>query len=152
MTETKKTVDRDKAEAAIESAIADLMLADDLDEQDDEDEDDEGEVDPGEGYDNPFDEYLFGLADRIAMKKDMDPEDVIEYLVAVADLLAERNLLPVLPEDDADATVYVAWVGAAKSVGFENVVTKFIEETYGEVQEEWKKMEPTILASIEAEG
>lgn len=130
MSEEKKA-DRQKVSETFERAIADMVIGQVI-EDDEEDSEVIGDTEQNrkwgtEEFDNPFDEYAFGLAGKILDEYEVSDDEAFGYIMIVAEMLAEKGILPAFPEEEAEMSEFVKWVGAAKTCGFENLLMKFLE-------------------------
>ena len=103
---------------------------------DDESEAGEGGAENIEPGFEALDNYLIGIIGSILDEYEVDEEDAVDFVLFVADSLAEEGDLPPFPEDD-DAQAAAMWMGAAQSMLFGDLVLAALEsEVAGEVDEE----------------
>lgn len=87
------------------------------------------------GAENPTDEddalnmYLDTILERLVEEMDLDEDEAMEMIFAMADILAEEGELPEFPSDDSSSEDVSMWLGQAKTIGFERVVLDAAYET-----------------------
>jgi len=76
-----------------------------------------------EDLESEFDDYMDSvLAAIVAEYPDEDEDDVVDYILDVADELAEEGILPEFPGEDSSGDEVAEWLGAAQSSGFTGMV------------------------------
>lgn len=78
----------------------------------------EGGADNVSQAQDQMDMYLSDIADTISQTYGGSFEDALDFLYSVADEMEEQDMLPPLPDDDADDEETGLWLGTAESIGF----------------------------------
>lgn len=129
---SKREVNLEEMNGVLDRVIGQMTLLEgEIEEQSQDD------VDPDELYDNPFDEYIYSLVDKIEDKYDLEDEECSDLILSVADIMAVQNQLPAIPEQDASAGEFVQWTAAAKTSGFDALVMKYVDKELAGSDLEW---------------
>jgi hypothetical protein len=82
-----------------------------------------------------MDAYILDIKDGLLQHFEIEPEDgksehdvALDYVFDCADDLAEEGELPEFPDDDASDEEVIAWLNAAKSMGFAQYCADNAEE------------------------
>ncbi len=78
----------------------------------------EGGADNVSPAQDQLDEFLNDIAVQLSQAYDVDLEGAFEFIYSVADDMAEQELLPPLPDDDASDEDAGFWQGTAETAGF----------------------------------
>lgn len=92
-----------------------------------------------------LDGFLLDIKDGLVQHYEIEPDEALDYVFDTADELAANEELPAFPDDDAPDEDVVAWLNAAKSMGFAQYVADSAEEENGEVEEPGEAMESRNL-------
>jgi hypothetical protein len=95
---------------------------------------------PEEGWDNPYDDFMFSLANHIMEEYGFGRETAMECILTPAALFVERKHLPPLPKGEVEEETLAKWVEAAESINFDEhvigIVDRLMTEAVAEVQAE----------------
>lgn len=93
----------------------------------------DGEAINPDDTDTSFNGYVYDLVDAILAVYDVEggEDGAIDFILSVADDLADSGELPPLPDDEDDEGMAV-WLGKAKTIAFGNIVLKAAEEAVAE--------------------
>lgn len=75
-----------------------------------------------EDLEEEFDVYMDGVLNAVIDEYDADEDEAVDYIIYVADDLAEEGLLPPFPTEDSSTEEVSAWLAAAESSGFAGMV------------------------------
>ena len=69
-----------------------------------------------------FDDYMDSVLGAVLDEYDVDEDDAVDYIIEIADELADDGLLPYFPDEDSTSEEITDWVAAAQSAGFAGLV------------------------------
>lgn len=76
-----------------------------------------------ENLEDEFDDYMDSVLGAVLdAYEDEDEESAVDYILEIADELAEEGILPPFPDEDSTSEEVAEWVGAAQSAGFAGMV------------------------------
>jgi hypothetical protein len=94
---------------------------------------------PATGWTSKYDEYMFGLVNKIIEDYGLEQEVATEIVQGVAGVLVGRKHLPAMPKGSATVESLAAWVEAAEKIGFAKHVIGITDKM---VQEAVKETDP----------
>ena len=95
----------------------------------------EGGADNVSPIDALVDEYIGSIVDSMLEEYDIEAEEATDFVLAVAEDLAEDGTLPPVPDYDDEANAAI-WLGKAKSVVLHDLVLAAADAGAEEVGEE----------------
>jgi hypothetical protein len=75
------------------------------------------------------DAFLTDVVESLMAEYDVDEEDAFDFVVSVADAMAEAGELPEMPAEDDEDDLQSEWLGAATTSGFAAVVLEVAAES-----------------------
>jgi hypothetical protein len=75
------------------------------------------------------DAYLTDLVDALMAEYDINEEDAFNFIMSVADSLAESGEMPPLPSEDDEDDLQSEWLGVATTSGFASTVLEVAEDS-----------------------
>lgn len=95
---------------------------------------------PAGGWTNKYDEYMFGIVNKVIEDYGLERETAHEIVMGVAGVMVDRKHLPVLPKGSMAKESVEAWVVAAEKIEFAKHVIgltdKMMQETVKEIADE----------------
>lgn len=115
----------EKIRLQLESDLEDMGL---LGEEDSSDAEggDLGAVNPSDGLE-AFEDFISGIVDGLLAEYEIDEDDAVDFVLDMADEMAEAGLLAPLPDTD-DSKALALWIGQATTAGFGLEVMKAADE------------------------
>jgi len=75
------------------------------------------------------DAFLTDVVESLMAEYEIDEEEAFDFVVSIADAMAESGEMPEMPAEDDEDDLQSEWLGAATTSGFASVVLEIAAES-----------------------
>lgn len=98
---------------------------------------------PEDGWTNPYDEFMFGLANHIMEEYGIDRETTMGCILETANVFVEKKHLPAIPKGEVEVEDLEKWVQVAEAIKLDEAIIEVVDRVMVEAVAEEMKGEET---------
>lgn len=82
---------------------------------------------PEGGWTNPYDEFMFGLANHLMEEYGLGRETVMECILATSSIFVEKQHLPAIPKGEVELEDLRRWVEVAETIKLDEAIIEVVD-------------------------